>query len=234
MTSGEDFERAWLAKFARRLSEVAGVEAAKQVMEGSESLSSECDPQEVIAWTKQTLEQLEFLVGREKAEKTLTGCACEYPKENLGDIRKTWEATGDIELVHSMLQERFETFLIDTLKLPAKLRQEIVSRGWGLAGIREGNKIIATKIPKSGNLLAYMEETDFTKKRRYYCHCPRVRTAVETTDAIPSVYCYCGAGFYKGIWEHILQKPVKVQVLESVLNGDEVCKIAIRLPLTLA
>jgi len=46
----------------------------------------------------------------------------------------------------------------------------------------------------------------------------------------PPVYCYCGAGFYKGIWEEILQQPVEVQVLESVLKGDKVCKIAVHLP----
>jgi len=44
-------------------------------------------------------------------------------------------------------------------------------------------------------------------------------------------YCYCGAGFYKGIWEEILQEPVEVEVLESVLKANEVCKIAIHLPL---
>jgi predicted hydrocarbon binding protein len=43
-------------------------------------------------------------------------------------------------------------------------------------------------------------------------------------------YCYCGAGFYKGIWEEITQQNVEVELLESVLQGDDVCKIAIHLP----
>ena len=46
----------------------------------------------------------------------------------------------------------------------------------------------------------------------------------------PELFCYCGAGFYKGIWEEIIQEEVKVEVLESVLKGDDVCKIAIYLP----
>ena len=37
------------------------------------------------------------------------------------------------------------------------------------------------------------------------------------------------AWLYKGIWEEILQQPVQVQVLESVLQGDQVCKIAVHL-----
>jgi len=57
-------------------------------------------------------------------------------------------------------------------------------------------------------------------------------TAHECKDnlMISTTYCYCGAGFYKGIWEEILQRPVEVEVLESVLSGGEVCKIVIHLP----
>ena len=92
------------------------------------------------------------------------------------------------------------------------------------------NTIIAIKIPKSGYLVEYMKETDPEKKRQYYCQCPRIRDVLKTSETISTTYCYCGAGFYKGIWEEILQKPVEVEVLESVLQGDEVCKIAVYLP----
>ena len=72
--------------------------------------------------------------------------------------------------------------------------------------------------------------TDPEKKRQVYCHCPRVRDALKTGVTISPAYCYCGAGFYKGIWEEILQAPVEVEVLKSVLKGDQVCTIAIHLP----
>jgi len=160
----------------------------------------------------------------------MTGCACQYPKSDLQEIREQYQATKDINLVHQMLQDQFESFLRDTLELSEELIEEIVSRGWGSAGIRRGDTIIATKIPKSGYLVEYMKETDPEKKRRYYCHCPRVREIIKTSGTISVTYCYCGAGFYKGIWEEILQKSVEVEVLESVLKGDEVCKIAVYLP----
>jgi hypothetical protein len=105
-----------------------------------------------------------------------------------------------------------------------------VQRGWGLAGIRQGNTIIAIKIPKSGNLLAYMREPDPAVRRRMYCHCPRVRDAIRTGEALSPLYCYCGAGYYKGLWEEIVGQPVEIKVIESILAGDNVCKIAIRLP----
>jgi predicted hydrocarbon binding protein len=86
-------------------------------------------------------------------------------------------------------------------------------------------------IPKSGYLFEYLMEADPEKRRETYCHCPRVRDALKISETIPPIYCYCGAGFYIGIWEEILQKPVEVEVLETVLSGDVVCKIAIQMPL---
>jgi hypothetical protein len=225
-----DFERAWLAKFSGGLDEVAGEEIRVEVMQGNEALSSDSSRDEVIAWSRMAMERLEARVDEEGQKSIMTGCACQYPRSGLQDVRKEYEATQDIDVAHRMLQERFEAFLRNTLELGDELFAEVVRRGWGLAGIKQGDTIIATKIPKSGYLVQYMQETDPEKKRQYYCHCPRVRDALQTGVTISPTYCYCGAGFYKGIWEEILQAPVEVEVLESVLKGDQVCTIAIRLP----
>ena len=229
MSEERDFERIWLAKFSSCLDEFVGEEIRKEVMKGFRALSSRSSGSDVIDWTKGAMERLDSLVDEEGRKKVMTGCACQYPKSDLQEIRKKYQATKNINLVHQMLQEQFESFLRDTLELNEELIEEVVSRGWGSAGIRRGDTIIATKIPKSGYLVEYMQETDPEKKRRYYCHCPRVREIIRTPKAISVTYCYCGAGFYKGIWEEILQKPVEVEVLESVLKGDEVCKIAVYL-----
>jgi hypothetical protein len=231
MSERQDFERAWLAKLSGCLDRVAGEDVRKQVMKGSEGLSSESSPEQVIAWSKAAMERLETLVDEEGRREIMTGCACQYPPSDLQAVRRTFEETGDVDRVHRMLQEQFESFLRDTLALSEDLVTEVVRRGWGLAGIREGDTIIATKIPKSGFLVQYMSEADPEKRRQYYCHCPRIREALKTGETISPIYCYCGAGFYKGIWEEILQRPVRVEVLESVLQGGDVCKIAVHLPL---
>ena len=230
MAEGHDFEQAWLGKLARCLEEVAGEDIRRQVMQGSEALSERSERSEVIAWTRGAMERLESLVDAQQSKDILAGCACQYPKSDLQAVRERYEATGDIGLAHRMLQARFVSFLRDTLGLSDALIEEVVARGWGVAGVMAGDTIVATKIPKSGNLVAYMNEPDPEKRRQFYCHCPRVRDALRTSEALPPVYCYCGAGFYKSIWEEILQQPVEVEVLESVLDGGEVCKIAVRLP----
>jgi hypothetical protein len=230
MPDDQDFERAWLKKLSRCLDEVAGEDIRWQVMQGSEGLSSQSNRGEVIAWSQRAMERLDALVGEKERRDVMTGCACQYPKSELQEARQVYESTGNIDLAHRKLQEQFESFLRDVLALDDDLFAEIVRRGWGLAGIRRGDTIIATKIPKSGFLVEYMRETDPEKRRQCYCHCPRVRDALKTSEAISATYCYCGAGFYKGVWEEILQKPVEVEVLESVLQGDDVCKVAVHLP----
>jgi len=227
--SEKDFERMWLRKFSRCLDEVAGEEIRKEIMKGSENFSDNSDREEVIEWSRKAMEKLDSLVDEEKRSDIMTGCACQYSQSDLDEIKKVYEETKDTNAVHQMLQEQFVSFLKNSLKLNDDTIDDIMERGWGLAGIKKGNTIIATKIPKSGYLTEYLEEGDTEKKRAVYCHCPRVRDAVKSGTEISPTYCYCGAGFYKGIWEYILQQPVQVEVLESVLQGDDVCKIAIHL-----
>jgi hypothetical protein len=183
-----DFERAWLAKFSHCLNQVAGEEIRDRVMQGHEELSLQSRREQVIAWSKQAMERLDALVDEGKRRQIMTGCACRYPQADLQDTRsgQQYGATRDIGLAHQMLQKRFESFLRGVLQLSDELTEDVLRRGWGVAGIRQG-------------------------------------------DTISPTYCYCGAGFYRGIWEEILQRPVEIEVLETVLKGDAVCRFAIRL-----
>ncbi len=163
-------------------------------------------------------------------KKIMIGRACQYPKEDLQPMKKAFEETGSIEVPHKMLQDKFEDFLRADIGLNPGQMKEIVSKGWGSAGIIDGDRILATKIPKSGNLLKYLAEPDPERRRELYCHCPTVRDALSKGETVPPIYCYCGAGFYKFLWEEITQSPVDVEVLASILNGDDVCTIAITFP----
>ena len=230
MTSPFDFERAWLAKLSACVDEMAGEKTRQQLMTGSEGLSDQSDWDAVHSWTQQAMERLESLVDEKTAHQVMTGCACHYPKQGLQAARRTYEETGDLIAAHHILQTQFEAFLRDSLELEEGHIETVVDRGWGLAGTLEGTRILATKIPKSGHLADYLNETDPEKRRQSYCHCPRVRDILRTGGSLPVNYCYCGAGFYKGIWEEIVQAPVEVKVLKSVLAGDDVCTIAVGLP----
>ncbi len=229
MTEEMDFEHLWRSKFVRCLDDLLGPELRGEITRGWDEASSRSEPSEVIAWTQAAMQRLERLVDEPTRQEVMTRCACQYPPEDLQDIRCAYLESGDFDLAQRMLKARFEAFLRNTLDLDGGLIQDIIGRGWGPAGVRQGDRIIATKIPKSGNLVKYLTESDPQVKRQLYCHCPRIRQAISAGVQVPAAYCYCGAGFYRGIWQEITQRPVQVELLESVLNGGEVCKVAIHL-----
>ena len=229
-----DFEKHWLGKFSDCISGIAGDEIRDEIMEGSEELSDASSIEEITSWTNRAMKNLTYLLEHDAQVVIMTGCACHYPESELADIKIAFQKTKDIKVAHNMLQQKFESLLKNTLKLDKELINTILNKGMGSAGVLNGNKIIATKIPKSGYIKQYFQVTNPDEKRALYCHCPRVRDVINMPiENIPEIYCYCGAGFYKDIWEQILQKPVKVEVLSTVMKGDDVCKIAIHLPIDL-
>ena len=95
-------------------------------------------------------------------------------------------------------------------------------------GLRVGNIVYETKIPFLTK--EYLAESDHTLKRYYYCHCPWAREAVKRGEFVTAIFCNCSAGFHKKPWEGALGQRVEVEVLESVLQGDDRCRFAIHLP----
>lgn len=224
-----DYERAWLEKFKRSLDRHAGANARQRIMEGSADLSDQTPRDSIIEWSIKAMERLELEVDPESAQTVMLDCGCQYPQDALEPIAREYQKHGDIDQVIEALQERFSSFLADDLGLKDQHVSAILEQGWGLAGRRDGAAVLATKIPKSGYLEAYLEETDPQRRREIYCHCPRIRDAIAMGRTISPTYCYCGGGFYKGLWERILGREVKIELIRSILKGDDVCQFRIHL-----
>jgi len=223
------FEAQWLAKLSKSLDEEVGDEIRKKVLQGSERHAVSVNQQEMIDWTRDAMGRLDSLVGMKDRRKVMIRCACHFPEQRLLPLRAKYQETKDVGKVHKMLRELFMSDLKNVLKLDDGLIRNILSWGWGVAGLKEGNTVIATKMPFE--LREHLKATDPKEKRYHYCHCPRIREVIRSSQPrISSTYCYCGAGFYNDIWEKILQQPVGVEVLETVLGGSDVCRIAIHLP----
>lgn len=92
----------------------------------------------------------------------------------------------------------------------------------------EDETLYLKKIPY--NIDAFLKESDPLQKRYLSCHCPFAREAILNQKAdISPLWCYCSAGFEKHPFEAVLKQPLKIRVLQSVLNGDDVCRFAISL-----
>ncbi|HDZ18238.1 hypothetical protein LCGC14_1033790 [marine sediment metagenome] len=53
---------------------------------------------------------------------------------------------------------------------------------------------------------------------------------LDEDQPISPIFCHSSSGYYKNYWEAVLEHPVKVELLETVLKGDLVCKFALHYP----
>lgn len=98
-----------------------------------------------------------------------------------------------------------------------------------LSAVRDGEYLYITKIPYSPK--NWMNETDSVMKRYYACHCPLAREAIIMNGPdIPIDWCYCSGGFAKYMFDVLFGEPTEVEVLQSVLAGDTICRFRIKLP----
>ncbi|MCK5133335.1 MAG: hypothetical protein KAR40_14435 [Candidatus Sabulitectum sp.] len=222
-----DFERMWLDNLSRQLEELKGEEFSDTVMKGSEKLDSATAPENVIRWTAGVVKKMKEELSDEELHDVVTCCACHYPGEKLLPVRDAFRERGDFHEAIDLLREQFVESMRDEMHLDMEVVDKLLEMGMGVAGVLDGNRIIATKIPRSGNLRKWLSGKDPQERRKIYCHCPRVNEAVNHGIEMPVEYCLCGAGFYRDIWETITESPVRVEVIESVFAGDDFCRVAI-------
>lgn len=223
-----DFEQWWQGKFRHAIERVVGIFAAQDVLDDSEHLSDTTPREEIIRWSQAAIEKLGIYCTTDQIHQVFLQCACHFPSEQLEAIAEKYQQTGSLNAAHEQLQQGFEKLMIH-LGLNDEQKQRVRDAGMGAAGvITPDGRIIATKIPKSGFLLQWLEEPDAAKRRELYCHCPRVRDAMQLGLPLSDDYCYCGAGFYQDIWQRILGRSVEISVTKSILRGDEVCQFELK------
>jgi len=224
-----DFVRGWLRRLESQMAELPH-ELQQEILESGGNLSKDSSPSQLAGWMRGVLDRMGKHVGESGRDKIMAGCGCSPSVESLQDVRDLYAETGDVDRCIEALQAQFVRMLENRMELDRETVEEVVRRGWGMAGVRSGNTITATKIPGGGKLAEYFRETDPEERRRMYCHCPWGRSLLAEQADDLSPFCYCGARYYKNIWEIILQKPVDVTLMTSVLRGDDVCRVEVHLP----
>ncbi|MFX0125041.1 MAG: hypothetical protein ACFFAE_15525 [Candidatus Hodarchaeota archaeon] len=205
----------WMKKFSESLDQYMGVAVRKKVMEGSEELESKSSGDKKARWIKGAMERFDELVDEETREKVMTSCSHVFPKTRIRPLKSKYTETGSIDAVLKLMHQDHSWGGLSYYEYPK----------------REGNTIYVTKIPF--NPKKYEQTSDMNEKKYHYCHCGLVKASLKASDIkISPTFCHCGAGWYKTLWEGILEKPVRIEVLQSVIRGDDHCQFAIHLPLS--
>jgi predicted ArsR family transcriptional regulator len=58
------------------------------------------------------------------------------------------------------------------------------------------------------------------------CYCGSVSHFPEPFSA---TFCHCSCGWYRQLFETLLQQPVEVELLASIVQGDELCRFLIHI-----
>ena len=86
--------------------------------------------------------------------------------------------------------------------------------------------LTGTRLLKEGNALTWLfTPRSFNPPMR--CFCGLMKGLPEDED-ISKTYCFCSQGFVERYWESVLDKPVRVELLESCLTGAKECKFSVR------
>lgn len=202
----------WERRLAEGVETVLGAAARQEVMAGIEALTPDSSDAHYREWICGAMERLDALTGDPECQyRIMSCCAHVFPKERIAHLRSIYAQRHDIDDV---------------------LREMYQDHAWYEKPVRKGNTLHMVKVPYDPE--GYAQGTTAVERRRAYCHCDFVRPYLDEVPAkLSPTFCWCGAGWYRRLWEGILGQPIKVKHVETLLKGNDQCTLVITLPLTL-
>ncbi len=195
----------WTRRFSNKLEMVLGSEAKAKILAPMNDLDIDSPAAVRHQSLCNALTILEQKASDEEQYEILSHCAHIFPVELIPPMRELFRSTGNVDTVIDAMISKGGYY-------PKLLR-------------REGSIIYEEKSP--ANPTAYKEAKTDAERRRAYCFCPLIRNHLDET---PKSFCNCSAGWPKQLWEGLLERPLKIQVVRSLINGDNTCEFAIHLP----
>ena len=188
-----------------------GAQASQKILQGIEAITPESSKEDYTTWIQGAIARLDTLTdSQQKKYQVVSHCAHVFPQERIDILREIYLQSEFDDILHEMYQDHF----------------------WYEKPVRRGNVIYMRKNPYDPE--GYEMAATPAERRKAYCHCSFVHPYL---DEIPSklsqTFCYCGAGWYKRLWEGILGQPVKIEQVETLLRGNDQCTFTITLPLEL-
>jgi len=203
----------WIDKFAESIDRFAGENVRKEVMKSSEKLISSSNPSKKAEWIKGAMERLDASVNKETMKKIMIEtCPHTYPKGRIQKLQRKYKQLGNIDELLEIMRDD----------------SSWKGRSYYDNPVRNGSIIYVTKVPC--NPEAYQNAKTEHEKQLAYCHCPWIRATISIQEKISPIFCYCATAWDKQLWEGIFEKSVRIEVIKSLLQGDDCCIHAISIP----
>ena len=202
----------WERLFAEGAQKTLGAQDRQWLTQGIESITPASSFEEYRTWIQGAIQRLDALTGDEEQKcQMVSQCAHVFPQERIDHLRAIYEHGGVDHVLVEMYHDPF----------------------WYERPVRRGNVLYMRKNPFDPE--GYQKAATPAERRKAYCHCPLVHPYLDEIPAqLSPTFCYCGAGWYRRLWEGILSQPVKIEHVETLLRGSHQCTLSISLPLDLS
>jgi effector-binding domain-containing protein len=210
ITEVQVLDHEWEQRLAGGVESVLGADARRQVTAGLESLTSESPAEDYREWVRLAMQRLDALTDDPQKKYQVVSCAAHvFPQQRIDRLRGIYEQRGEIDDV---------------------LREMYKDPDWYEDPVRKGNQLHMRKVPFDPE--AYRKAATPAERRQAYCHCAFVRPYLDQVPArMPATFCWCGAGWYRRLWEGVLGEPIRVEHVETLIKGNDYCTLVITLPI---
>ena len=203
----------WLRALREGVEAHAGLAVADTVMEGADALHEGFDADRVRHWVQSAVERVDDAIEDPRARACLmNGCAHRHPQEPLDRWKAAYEEAGSLDAFIERLIEDKDLY---------------PPRTWRGTGDQNHMLYVERIIPYRE---AYDAATDPKERRFHACFCSMMKQTILSEESVSPTFCDCSGGWFVQIWEAILGRTLRVDVVNSVLQGDERCVFAIHLP----
>ncbi|NHK31565.1 MAG: hypothetical protein FK730_09450 [Asgard group archaeon] len=221
----------WLTRLSDTLDEFVDEDIRTEIMTAGGPIEKSSTANKKAKWTKCMMDCLEANVDEETCKKILTNnLHYKNPKApSIKKLKKMYEKTS-IDDVLDFLHNKWKTYVGDRFGYDSPEYKFVANDRTIESGKRDGNIIYVSKIPFK--LKEYINAKDEKEKRFNYCHCGWVRASIQKSndEEISHNFCYCSGGWHKIPFETIFGQSLEVDIVKTVLKGDDLCTFAIHIP----
>lgn len=174
------------------------------------------------AWVEKLSENLNSLVGEETRKKIMEGY--DLLTKSSSPAKKAQWVKSAMEKLDQLVDKKTRTKIMENC---ACVSNKSIEKAKNTYKQSENLDDFLTKLQKeriAGTKL--LREGDIIYAFYDKCYCGRVKA---TKEKISSTYCHCSKGYLKKIFEAVFQKSLKIDILQTILQGNQECKFAIHI-----